>query len=108
MVSPAHISRGDGEEAKYGAELSSPKAVAVNELCSPKAVAVNDWAKGSPKLPQDYQRVVPAFLNPDAETPAEITAFDLSRFFIEIHKSTTKNVDDIITQGFLYGCKEIR
>ena len=35
MVSPAHISRGDGEDANYGAELSSPKAVAVNELSSP-------------------------------------------------------------------------
>ena len=95
MVSPAHSSRGDGEDASPRVEVSSPK------VASPNA-----WAQGSPKSQPDYQRAVPAFRDPNAETKAEITAFDLSHAFIQIRKSSTKNVDGTITRGYYVDLKK--
>ena len=101
--SPMQTSEASQGNASAGLASISPKAnsdTIGSAPNSPKAVGVvGAWAKGSPKLPTDFQRVVPAFLNPEAETEEEIAAFDLSRFFIEIHKSKTKNVDDIITKA---------
>ncbi len=71
------------------------------EMSSPKAPLNGEWANGSPSqhnVTKGFQRVVPAFVDPNNPTQKEIVNFDKSRFFFELHKSDNKNVDNVFTR----------